>query len=358
MRFLLTFFFFIALYSTSFSQTEALKNYDKLCEIFNENYASFEEKSIDWPKHCAEYREKLTENTTDTELFEVMTQLLKPLNDGHTSLKSKKLDTGFSAGRPSRIMAEIASIKRTERRKQFDKMTENTLSQNGFEPTKRLGPEFREEKLFRYSKSENIGYVQFYRSFSKLLWMNGLSLQGQMNTIFNSFEDLDAIIIDVRFNMGGDDGFSQKIAGRFVEEEQIGFYKQTRKDGEFGPLKSKMIKPMGRKPFLKPVILLTNDRTFSAADVLALMMSELPNVTIIGEPSNGSYSDLKGAKLPNGWNLTLSNQRYLSLSKKNYEGLGTPVDIEVKNMLQDIETGEDSVLKNAFEFLEKQGKTL
>jgi carboxyl-terminal processing protease len=57
------------------------------------------------------------------------------------------------------------------------------------------------------------------------------------------------------------------------------------------------------EPFAKQVVLITNDRTVSAADVFALMMSELPNVTIIGEPTNGSYSDIYSKKLPNGWRI-------------------------------------------------------
>jgi C-terminal processing protease CtpA/Prc len=353
MRSITTLIFFLGICSLVYGQNQQLKSYDKLCEIFNEKYASFEEKRIDWPQRCAEFRVNIDANTSEDELFEIMTKLLKPLNDGHITLRAKNIDSAFSASRPSRIMTEIASIEKKKRKKQFNAMVENTLMLNGFEPRKELGPAFRSEKLFRYTKSDKVGYVQFYRSFSKLLWMNGPFLNSQLNTIFNSFEDMDAIIIDIRFNIGGDDGFSQKIAGRFISDEGVGFYKQTRKNGNFGSLQSKIIKPMGKKPFLKPVILLTNDQTFSAADVLALMMSELPNATIIGEPSNGSYSDLKNAKLPNGWNLTLSHQRYLSVSKNNYEGLGTPVDIEVRNMLEDIETGEDSVLKAALEFIEK-----
>ena len=348
----LLFLFFIQL--VSFGQTEQLKNYDYLCELFNTTYASFEEKGIDWPARCTEYRSKITAYTTDSELFTIMADLLRPLNDGHTSLRAKNIDSAISASRPSRIMKEIQHIEGKQRRPMVNSMIEKTLEGQGFEPIKELGPEYNENKLFRYTKNERIGYLQFYRSFSKRLWMNGISLKSQLNQIFNYIGDVDAIIIDIRFNRGGDDGFSQKIAGRFIEEKQIGFYKQTRKNSEFGPLKSKMIKPLGKNPFLKPVVLLTNDRTVSAADVLALMLSELPNATLIGEPSNGSYSDLKNAKLPNGWRVTLSHQRYLSLDKNNYEGVGTPVDIEVKNTIVDVQKKEDSVLLSAFEYLKKE----
>ena len=213
---------------------------------------------------------------------------------------------------------------------------ETTLYRNGFDSIKQIGPKFRGKRLFTYTKNETIGYLRFFRSFSTFLKMDGFSLNSQLNKMFDEFSDVESLIIDIRFNMGGTDEFSQKIAGRFVEEKMVGFLKQTRKDGEFGELKEKYIKPTGKKPFKHPVVLITNDRTVSAADVFAMMMAELPNVTLMGEPSNGSYSDIYSKRLPNGWRIHLSNQRYYSLGMNNYEGVGTPVDIESKNMLKDV----------------------
>lgn len=333
------------------SEEEPFKSYDAFCELFESSYASFEEKEVDWKAMCDEYRKKISSKTTDAQLFDIMSEMLKPLHDGHVTLRATNIDKAMSASRPSDIMKKIESIPRKERRPRFRKMTEITLVKNGFSPIKELGPKFRDEQLFSYTKNKNIGYLRFTRSFSKPSLMVGPSLNKQLDKIFGEFEGLDAIILDIRFNIGGDDKFSQNIAGRFTEKERIGFYKQTRKDGNFGELVPKTIRPKGKTPFLKKVILLTNDRSVSAADVLAMMMEQLPNATIIGERSNGSYSDLMNAKLPNGWKVTLSNQRYLTVDKKNYEGLGTPVDIESKNTLSDLENNEDSVLLKTLEFI-------
>ena len=175
-----------------------------------------------------------------------------------------------------------------------------------------------------------------------------------MDEIFESFAELDGLIIDIRFNIGGNDSFSQKVAGYLVSETTTGFHKQTLKNKEFQELKTHYIKPSKKHHFAGKVVLLTNDKTVSAADVMALMLSEMPQATLIGEPSNGSYSDLSSHKLPNGWRISLSNQRYLSpVLKKNYEGFGTPVDIEVLNMLSDIEKQEDAVLLKALEHLKQ-----
>lgn len=330
---------------------EQIENIDFLCELFDMNYASFEEKTINWQLICKEYKKKITSNTSDEDLFEIMKEMLKPLNDAHVTLKAKNINSSFSASRESRIMGELQAIPKKEIKKLFKKTINNTLEKNRFEPIAKIGPKFRGEKLFEYTRNEKIGYLRFYRSFSTLAVMNGISLNNQLDKIFDSFEHLDAVIIDIRFNIGGDDEFSKKIAGRFINKPMVGYFKQTRKNGEFGKLDTIIIPPNGKKPFLKKVVLLTNDRTVSAGDVLALMMSQISTVTIIGEPSNGSYSDLYEKKLPNGWKITLSNQRYLSSDKINYEGKGTPVDILVKNTIHDIEENKDSVLLKALTLL-------
>ena len=330
---------------------EPLENIDALCELFKMNYASFEEKNINWKSICQDAQKRVSSNTSDKELFEIMTEMLKPLNDGHVTLKAKEINSSFSASRESRIMTELKTIPKKKRKELFKKSINNTLKNNGFEPITEIGPKFRGEKLFEYTRNKKIGYLRFYRSFSTLAVMNGISLNNQLDKIFESFEHLDAVIIDIRFNIGGDDEFSKKIAGRFINKPMVGYYKQTRENEVFGKLDMIMLNPIGKEAFLNKVVLLTNDRTVSAADVLALMMSEISNVTIIGESSNGSYSDLYEKKLPNGWKVTLSNQRYLSVDKANYEGKGTPVDILAKNTILDIEENKDSVLLRALTFL-------
>lgn len=335
---------------------QPIKNFEAFWNLFNDSYASFEEKDIDWSQIRNEFSPKVTATTTDLELFQIFTEMVKPLNDAHIVLNAKSLDTAFSATRKSRIREELSPIPNKDLGTEFRSMTEQTLYRNGFDSIKQIGPEFRDKKLFTYTTNGIIGYLRFFRSFSTFLKMDGFGLNNQLDQIFGEFSDAESLIIDIRFNMGGTDEFSQKIAGRFVNKKVVGFLKQTRKDGEFGELKEKYIKPAGKKPFKHPIILITNDRTVSAADVFALMMAELPNVTILGEPSNGSYSDIYSKKLPNGWRINLSNQRYFSLGMNNYEGVGTPVDIESKNMVKDVVDKKDSVLSKAIDLLNKDLK--
>jgi carboxyl-terminal processing protease len=351
----LTLCFLLSLFvSPGFAQptSEAEKNFELLWQLFNSSYASFEEKNIDWQAVYDQYRPQVTASTTEQELYEIFKSMLVPLKDGHVNLRAPSLQTGFTASRPSRIIEAMSSIPGRERRKAFNAMILETLQQRNFKPLRTLGPEYEGRPLFTFSDNGKVGYLRFTRSFSNRAFMHISFLNKRLEKIFRTFNGLEALIIDVRFNEGGDNSFVKKVAGRFVEKKQLSFYVQNRKNGSFGPLKEKYIRPIGKSRFSNmPVVVLTNDKTLSAGDLFTLIMSQLPNVTLIGEPSNGSYSDLSAQKLPNGWVVTWSHQRYLSLEKVNYEGRGTPVDIEVENTLEDVRKKRDSVLKAALNYL-------
>ncbi|MEO1624098.1 MAG: S41 family peptidase [Bacteroidota bacterium] len=320
--------------------------------LFDQRYASFEEKQIDWQKVYQEYRPKVSELQTERELFDLMTDILRPFRDAHINLLARRIDTAFTARRPSRIIEELRPIPSKERRSSFQAMTAQSLRENGFGPLTEIGPEYKGRKLFAYTNNGKVGYLRFTRSFKGGSFFQFWSLNKMLNKIFSTFQGLDGLIIDIRFNMGGNDSFSQKVAGRLIREKTVAYYKQTRKDKAFGPLEAKYIKPRGKATFDNPVVLLTNDKTVSAADVLALISHSLPQITLLGEPSNGSFSDLLSKKLPNKWTITLSHQRYLSTDKVNYEGRGVPVDEKVLDTLQGVQNKKDAVLLKALEKLQ------
>ena len=336
------------------STTDPIKNFELVWNLFNDSYASFEEKKIDWQAVYENYRPQITATTTEQELYDIFKAMLLPLNDGHVNLRAPSLNSGFTASRPSRIIEALEPIPGKDRREAFNTMIWQSLQENGFKPLKFMGPEYDGRPLFAYTDNGKLGYLRFTRSFSNRAFLHISFLNARLEKIFSTFKELDGLIVDVRFNQGGDNSFVKKLAGRFVEDRQPSFYIQVRKNGTFGQAKEQYIRPVGNTQFLnKPLVVLTNDKTLSAGDLFSLIMSQLPNATLIGEPSNGSYSDLSAKKLPNGWVVTWSHQRYLSLEKVNYEGKGTPVDIEVLNTLEDVREKEDSVIEKALMFLKK-----
>lgn len=64
-----------------------------------------------------------------------------------------------------------------------------------------------------------------------------------------------------------------------------------------------------------------------------------------------------GFTLPNGWLISLSNQRYYNNEMVCFEGTGTPVDIQVLNTRENLKQMNDPVLDVAIKQLTKQIST-
>ncbi len=78
-----------------------------------------------------------------------------------------------------------------------------------------------------------------------------------------------------------------------------------------------------------PVILLTSSATMGAVEVFAMAMAQLEHVILIGQKTYGAFSNPLPRKLPNGWQFTLSNERYCSREGIDYEQQGLSPDIEI-----------------------------
>ena len=88
--------------------------------------------------------------------------------------------------------------------------------------------------------------------------------------------------------------------------------------------------------------------------LFAMIMKALPHVKTVGENTLGIYSDMYGFELPNNWLVSLSHQRYYAADGKCYEGIGTPVDKKVLNTKEDLLRGEDPVIIEAINMLNKR----
>ena len=155
------------------------------------------------------------------------------------------------------------------------------------------------------------------------------SLELALDQAMTDLRDVQALIVDVRRNGGGKDFLSLAIASRFATNETHAYSKQARLGSGRSELIDVYIQPRGAVQYLGPVYLLTSNETASAAEVFTLAMREFPQVTIIGEATQGGLSDQLSKKLFNGWNASVGNEYYLATDGSWYEGVGIPVDVEV-----------------------------
>ncbi len=147
------------------------------------------------------------------------------------------------------------------------------------------------------------------------------TLNQALDRALKMFESTKAVIVDVSMNDGGYDTIARSIASRFAADSSIGYYKYAGDSLGASP-QPIYILPSARRRYTGPVYLMTSHATLSAGEVFVLAMRSLPNVTQIGERTNGSFSDVLSKALPNGWLLDLSNEIYLDSTGVIWEGVG------------------------------------
>ncbi len=96
----------------------------------------------------------------------------------------------------------------------------------------------------------------------------------------------------------------------------------------------------------KPVYILANERSFSAASVLVAVFKGLHNVTVVGITTDGSSGNSEGFRLPKS-NLKVKLSTMVSFQKdgKTLDGYGTAPDIKIERDIEQIFWKKDTQLE-------------
>jgi hypothetical protein len=99
--------------------------------------------------------------------------------------------------------------------------------------------------------------------------------------------------------------------------------------------------------YSKPVVVLSNAGSFSATDGFLSAFADLPQVTIVGEPSGGGSGATRRFQLPNtGVMIALSSMASFRANGKLFDGNGVEVDVIAKPRIADYFSDDaDSVLE-------------
>lgn len=109
--------------------------------------------------------------------------------------------------------------------------------------------------------------------------------------------------------------------------------------------------------YRKPVVVLCNAGTFSAADGFVNAFAELPQVTVVGEPSAGGSGATRTFNLPKTRvRIALASMASFRPNGKLFDGNGIEVDLIARPTLADFTTPADSVLDKAQEILKEKSR--
>ncbi len=301
-------------------------NFDALWKIMDERYCFFEAKDVDWNEVYTRYAPRISEDMTREALFDVMDEMLKELKDGHVNLYS-----AFNVGRYSAW---------------YDDYPRNFYI-DLIEHENYLGKDYKIASGLKYKVlNDNIGYV-YYNSFS-----SGVG-SGNLNEVIKHLLTCDGIIIDVRNNGGGQLTNSEKLTEPFVKEKTLVGYmlhKTGKGHNEFSKPYEKTVKPYAGLSYLKKVAVLTNRRTYSAANDFVSAMRYAPNVKIFGDVTGGGGGMPFSSELPNGWSVRFSASPMLDADMNHIE-FGVKPDVPCEVTEEDRNNHIDPIIETAREYI-------
>jgi len=155
----------------------------------------------------------------------------------------------------------------------------------------------------------------------------------------------DKIILDLRNNPGGYLEVARDIAGFFLERGKVVTIEST---GE----KNTDYKARGNPVFLDyPVVILINEGSASASEILAGALRDNRGIELIGQPSFGKGSVQQLEELTGGSSLKVTTAKWLTPKGETISEVGLKPDIEVEFTEEDYEAEKDPQLEKAIEVI-------
>jgi hypothetical protein len=305
-------------------------NFEALWKIINEHYCFFDYKQheygLDWQQVRSKYEKQINKNMTQEQLFEVLSNMLGELRDGHVNLSA------------AHDMARYW---------QWYEMHPANYSDSLIR--RYMGTDYRLAAGLQYKiLDDNIGYIR-YESFT-----NGIGT-GNLSEVLNYMLLCRGIIIDIRNNGGGDLTNAEKLAGRFVNEKTLVGYIQHKTGtghSDFSEMKPRYLEPAASLRWQKRVCVLTNRHCYSAANEFTMYMKALPMAKIVGDRTGGGAGMPFSSSLPNGWVVRFSAVPMYDAQRQSTE-FGIDPDYQVSLTQQDFLKGEDTIIEFARKILAK-----
>ena len=165
---------------------------------------------------------------------------------------------------------------------------------------------------------------------------------------------IKGIILDVRYNPGGNSDHAYSIIGCLTDQpmkatkwKSLSYVPAHRSWGrptgwlEGGP---SVIEPRDGKRFSGPLVVLTGPGTFSAAEDFLVPLQYAKRAVLVGEKTAGSTGNPINIPLPGGGRFMVVSKRDMFPDGREFVGIGIQPDVEVHPTQKDLLQGTDPVL--------------
>lgn len=191
-------------------------------------------------------------------------------------------------------------------------------------------------------ENKKIGYIDI-TTFS-----NTTSKQVKKALLSLEKDNIDSLVIDVRNNAGGYLISAKEIASMFLEKEKI-IYSLQEKD------KTQTYKDTTSEKRDYPVVVLINEYSASASEILTSALKESYNATLVGKKSYGKGKVQQTLNLEDGSMAKYTTAKWLTPNGKCIDGVGITPDYEIDlDVDENNQTIVDTQLNKAIEILKNK----
>jgi len=315
-------------------ESQTFADFEQVWMDFNLNYSHFEDKGVGWGEIYEEYAPRFEDELPVDEFLSRLADMLAELRDIHVWLFDPD-------GEPVEVFSRVAA-------QNFPGDDQELYFPDGVTP---LGT----FPLVHARLAGNIAYIGI-DSFENERWA-GLRT-GDIDALFATYADADALILDVRRNNGGNEIIAATIAGHLTDVDYVYGYHRTKIPGEdhndFGPFEAHELLPAENELFLKPTACLIGEVNLSSAEWWVLMMQENPRgITLIGGTTRGSSGFPQEFTLDNGITYHIPSwEAFWADQVTRIEDVGIPPTPGFEISPEESFTSErDFVLERAIELL-------
>ena len=315
-------------------ENTARGNVEALWNIIDKKYCFVEEKGVDWQAVKTEYLGYADSVKTGRELFDLLSQMLDNLHDGHVNIY-----TDFDVSRNRDWYKGYPEIYNSELVYGPDYLTSSYHVAGGMH--------------YNMIADSLVGLIR-YPSFS-----SGFGVMNMLYVLMY-FSDCEGIVLDVRQNGGGSIEYAKSLASTFFSEQrQVGWWSHKTGEGHYDLSKPEMMQidttEYKETRWTKPVVVICDRGSYSATNYFVNAMRYADNCTIIGVTTGGGGGMPMSYELPCGWMVRFSSIKMYDKDMVNIEE-GINPDVQINSAGTTRDTAIDKaveIIKLRVESLEK-----
>lgn len=297
--------------------------FEAVWRTLDEHYCFFDYKDVDWQEVHDRYRTYIRPDMKRQELFDTLARMTYELRDGHVNLISSQDVSRYGAWYDDYPMNFS------------DSLLHKTLGRS---------EDYRSVGILQYRilLPDSVGYVRV-PSF------DAVPSVASMTAMINYLSQCQALIIDVRNNGGGSLVAASTLASTFLKERTLVGYMQHKTGPghhDFSAPRPIHLEPSEGSRWLRPVVILTNRRTYSAANSFVMYMHPLPHVVTVGDRTGGGSGMPFTTDIPGGWGLRFSASPMLTPEMEHTE-FGIEPDVHADITPSDYQRSVDTILEVA-----------